>query len=70
MRLLIGKGADVNAQGGALRSALQLALKKDRLELVQLLPEMSAEPSAQGEKNRSVTDTASDKGSSTTASSK
>ncbi|KAK2604011.1 hypothetical protein QQS21_003847 [Conoideocrella luteorostrata] len=47
-RILIDKGADVNAQGGYYGNALQVASYKGHQEIVQLLLEKGADVNAQG----------------------
>jgi hypothetical protein len=41
--LLLGKGADVNAEGGEYKNALQAASIQDRKEIVELLQKNGAE---------------------------
>ncbi|KAJ7819608.1 ankyrin repeat-containing domain protein [Mycena olivaceomarginata] len=48
MRLLLERGADVNAQGGRYGNALQAASKGGHLDLAQLLVERGAAVNAQG----------------------
>ena len=43
MKLLLENGADVNAEGGKYRNALQAALSKGHKEIVKLLLDKGAE---------------------------
>ncbi|KAF4311286.1 ankyrin repeat-containing domain protein [Botryosphaeria dothidea] len=46
--MLLEKNADVNAQGGYYGSALQAALSKGHVQVVQMLLEKNADVNAQG----------------------
>ncbi|KAF8424851.1 ankyrin repeat-containing domain protein [Tirmania nivea] len=48
MRLLVGRGADVNAQGGRYGNALQFAAYAGQLEVVQFLLDNGAKVNAEG----------------------
>jgi ankyrin repeat protein len=48
IRLLLEKGADINAQGGENGNAIQCAAREGNLEIVQLLLEKGADINAQG----------------------
>ncbi|ORY09452.1 hypothetical protein BCR34DRAFT_516475, partial [Clohesyomyces aquaticus] len=48
VKLLLDKGADVNAQGGRYGNALQAALVKGNEQVVKLLLDKGADVNAQG----------------------
>ncbi|KAF1963965.1 hypothetical protein BU23DRAFT_376242, partial [Bimuria novae-zelandiae CBS 107.79] len=47
-KLLLNKGADVNAQGGEYGNALQAASERDHEAIVKLLLDKGADVNAQG----------------------
>jgi hypothetical protein len=61
-RDLIGKGADVNAQGGEFGNALQAASSKGHQEIVKLLLDKGADVNAQGGEDGNALQAASSKG--------
>ena len=63
LKLLLEKGADVNAQGGEYGNALQAASYKGHSEIVKLLLEKGADVNAQGGEYGNALQAASYKGS-------
>ena len=54
VRMLLDKGADVNAKGGRYGTALQAASERGHDQVVRMLLDIGADVSAQGKYYRSV----------------